>query len=114
MTLNKTYRLITSIALLLVFLLPLGIKEGHHLLENHDHNEICEANGHDKHLHDKEFAIHDCVLCLISYSNYLEGLSVKIPKEQQLISYNQAFPNLSYDTASFFSIERDRGPPSIG
>jgi hypothetical protein len=112
-TFNNIYRLITSIALVLVFLLPLGIKEGHHLFGHHDHAEICEANGQDKHIHDTEFAFHDCALCLISYSNYLEGLSIKKPKEQEQINGKRALPSLSHNTGSFLSLERDRGPPSM-
>lgn len=109
---HQTYRLLGSLFLLLLFLLPIGMRDAHYLLEQHEAIETCEASGNDHHLHGEELKHHDCPLCLILYPQLLEAEppagytsrpSLRV-EEQFEYSFSHSHPSLSHI--------RERGPPS--
>jgi hypothetical protein len=71
-----TYRPFASTILLLLFLLPSAVKDIHLWWEEHDH-AVCAAEDGDRHLHNEEYAIHDCALCLFVYPQHLKAEHLK-------------------------------------
>ncbi|MCB0579919.1 MAG: hypothetical protein KDD10_11505 [Phaeodactylibacter sp.] len=108
---HRTYRLIGSLGLLLLFVLPMGVRDAHHLLEAHEAILACDASGNDQHLHGEELKHHDCTLCLIHYAQFLEAeppaAYTSVPsllvEEQFEYSFFHNHPSLSHI--------RERGPP---
>ncbi len=87
------------------------MKEVHLLLEPHGPIAACEASGNDQHLHGDELKHHDCTLCLIHYTQFLEAEppvahtsrpSLRV-EEQFNYSFSHNHPCLSHI--------RKRGPP---
>ncbi|MCB0549123.1 MAG: hypothetical protein KDD19_16210 [Phaeodactylibacter sp.] len=108
---RPTYRLLGSLSLLFLFLLPTGLRDVHFLLEPHGPISACEASGNDQHLHGDELKHHDCTLCLIHYTQFLEAdspvartsrPSLRV-EEQFEYSFSHSHPSLSHI--------RERGPP---
>jgi hypothetical protein len=100
----RRFRNITSLLLLLVFLLPSIIKLEHH----HEHFEYQAKN--EKHcpsLHER------CVICNFEFSVFLSGSeNIDLQKEKPLDNYSINYNSLYYYNLSPFSFSL-RGPPVI-
>ncbi|MCB0552960.1 MAG: hypothetical protein KDD02_05365 [Phaeodactylibacter sp.] len=109
---NSIYRSLASFLLLLLFVLPMGMKEAHLLLEQHEHSPVCDAKAGDQHLHGQEFRHHDCAICLIHYAQFLSGEKSFSPP--RLLEVGQAVtPDYRFPyTHPILSHIRERGPPS--
>jgi hypothetical protein len=105
-----TYRPLASMLLLLLLLLPTAVKDIHYWWEEHDH-AVCEAEAGDRHLHNEEYAFHDCALCLFFYPQHLKTEHLTpIPR----FSYLPSTP--IYPWGVLFPLPHDdhvckRGPP---
>lgn len=97
-------------ALLFALLVPMAIKDGHRLLEHHEHPR-CEAKGADRHIHSQEYSWHHCFLCTFAKENF-DPPTVQLQKVWVETDFVAA-PSLP---ASFLSYEQIllpalRGPP---
>jgi hypothetical protein len=100
----RGFKNITSLLLLLVFLLPSIVKVEHH----HEHFE-CKAKN-ENHYH----ALHErCVICNFDFSVFLSGSeNIDFQKENPLDNYFNNYNSRYYSNLSLFSFLL-RGPPVI-
>lgn len=107
----QPYRLLGGATLLLLFLLPTGMKEVHLLLEPHGPIPACEASGNEHHLHGDELKHHDCTLCLIHYAQFLEAEPPEVHTSRPSLRVEEPFSYpFSHDHPCRSHI-RERGPP---
>ena len=98
----RRFKNITSLLLLLVFLLPSIVKLEHH----HEHFE-CKAKN-EKHYH----SLHErCVICNFEFSVFLsKSENIDLQKEDPLDNYSNNYNSRYYSKLSLFSFSL-RGPP---
>ena len=98
----RKFKNITSLLLLLVFLLPSLVKVEHH----HEHFE-CKAKN-EKHYH----SLHEkCLICNFEFSVFLSNSeNIKLQKENPLDNYLNNYNSRNYSNLSLFSFSL-RGPP---
>jgi wobble nucleotide-excising tRNase len=100
----RRFKNITSLLLLLVFILPSIVKAEHH----HEQFE-CKAQN-EKHLH----ILHErCGICNFEFSVFLsKSENVESPKENPLDNYSNNYNSRYYSNLYLFSFSL-RGPPVI-
>jgi wobble nucleotide-excising tRNase len=101
---SRRFKNITSLLLLLVFLLPSIVKLEHH----HEHFE-CKAKN-EKHYH----SLHErCVICDFEFSVFLSrSENIDLQKENPLDNYSNNYKSRYYSNLFLFSFSL-RGPPVI-
>jgi len=99
---NRKFKNISSLLLLLVFLLPSIVKLEHH----HEHFE-CKAKN-EKHYH----VFHEkCAVCHFEFSVYSSDFkNIVLPKEQPVVKYCNNYKSVNYSTLSKYSFLL-RAPP---
>lgn len=94
-----------SLFLLMVFILPSGVKFGH---QNHEHFE-CSAK-HEKHFHE----LHEkCTICSFEFSTFSSHtVEYSVPKEQHIDKYSSHYKSINHSTQlkTLFSL---RAPPIL-
>ena len=100
----RRFKNITSLLLLLVFLLPSIVKVEHH----HEHFE-CKAKN-EKHYH----SLHEkCLICNFEFSVFLTSIeNIDFQKENPSDNYCNNYNYQYYSNLSLFSFSL-RGPPVI-
>jgi len=100
----RRFKNITSLLLLLVFILPSIVKVEHH----HEHFE-CKAKN-EKHYH----SLHEkCLICNFEFSVFLSrSENIDFQKENPLDNYSNNYNSRYYSNLSQFSFSL-RGPPVI-
>jgi hypothetical protein len=99
---NRKFKNITSLLLLLVFILPSIVKLEHH----HEHFE-CKAKN-EKHYH----VFHEkCAVCNFEFSVFSSDFkNIVLPKEQPVAQYCNNYSSVNYSTLSKHSFLL-RAPP---
>ena len=100
----RRFKNITSLLLLLIFLLPSVVKLEHH----HEHFE-CKAKN-EKHYH----SLHErCVICNFEFSVFLSWSgNIDLQKGNPLDNYSNKYNSQYYSNLSQFSFSL-RGPPVL-
>jgi hypothetical protein len=100
----RRFKNITSLLLLLVFLLPTVVKIEHH----HDNFQCKSLN--EKHFHD----FHpNCAICNFEFSIFILSYeNVDLQKENPLDNYSDNYNSRFYSKLALFSFSL-RGPPVI-
>ncbi|MBK8705581.1 MAG: hypothetical protein IPN33_19790 [Saprospiraceae bacterium] len=66
--------------MLLLFVLPLTVKEVHYWAEHMDPRLQCHPGEGETHLHDAHYAFHHCDYCAIGFSSYITPFATSIEK----------------------------------
>jgi hypothetical protein len=113
---NRTYqiwRIALAYSLGLLLLIPMVLKEAHHLLSHsHDDETVCETTGADAHWHSEEYGVHQCWVCTcIQIHNFVSTDLIGLKDLPVTLSMQFSSKTVQFINSST-PFQVLRGPPS--